>query len=657
MTRRGRRVAALLAGLLGVGCGAQGPPGVSGSEPGDVATTLVVAIDDLRLDHLAAAGYPLETTPHLSALAAGGTLRPHVVATIATTPLLATLFTGEAPWEHGLLSAREIGAHRLPFTATTLAEDFRARHGKSARTLAAVSLRQLEGRLCGLDQGFGLYLDADLPAGGGPRPAGEVVAAIRGPLASALAEGEPVFAFVHLGDLRGEGESPRFLEHHLGPFRGTNEAVDQALGRLPLDSAGAIEELNRWIGRRKGAPEWRAFTSALYDGAVHGVDEALGELLEVLSEADRFEDARILVVGTRGHLLEEQRPPEGIPEPLSDPLIRTVAVLRGGGATGTGPASTTDLHAWLFGAEAETDADPAVDPVVVVPGASEGLVLGRGGTRTFSHRQPDSAPPSWRTGFGFRGVPGVSLVAFEDGDPRRDVLRGDLEIPTRALRPSLRLRASWERPEERDEALLWIGEESMARLPVPRFPGGGPEDAVVRIESRGAGWRSLGFDPNLPAGTDVRGLLVAVPGDPFDGGLEVRSATIPGVASLDSRVLVGLDAVWVSGTTPGALEFRARPGRQVAFALQLGGRFVRAAEIASVDGSPDSSLTFHLPPWMPGRWDAFLGEAWLAPPELVDSPTAPHIRIVHRYPGRPLEAPLGLTEQDLGFLRRLGPYE
>ena len=84
---------------------------------------LVILVDTLRADHLSCYGYPNRTTPHLDHLAGKGVLFEELVSSSCwTAPAVASLFTGQHPYRHGVRSKHSLN---LGEGADTLAEMFR----------------------------------------------------------------------------------------------------------------------------------------------------------------------------------------------------------------------------------------------------------------------------------------------------------------------------------------------------------------------------------------------------------------------------------------------------------------------------------------------------------------------------------------------------
>jgi len=310
-------------------------------------TVIVIVLDSLRAEHLAAYGYELETTPHLATLVEEGVVfENHISVCTGANAGLASLLTGLDPAEHGVGSLRHRGQHRLPDSRDTLAEAFRS-HGWA--TLAAVSLPQLRGDLSGLDQGFDHYLAPALEEGD-RRTAEQTYFNARPELERLLREEHQVFALLHSAD--GGARPPaqgaagtRFLAPHLNSFRAGRPLLGAALDRAGKHPEQALEEVAQLLARGRGSAVYAAYRRAGYDSRLAFQDHHLGELFNLLRDTDRWDDALVVVTTTRGALLA---PPRGPGTPAFPPeLVRTPLLVRFPGGTPRGRiealTSTLDL--------------------------------------------------------------------------------------------------------------------------------------------------------------------------------------------------------------------------------------------------------------------------------------------------------------------------
>ena len=658
--------------------------GKSGPPP---RTVVLIAVDDLRADHLPAYGYQADPAPRLSRLAAKGTVfADHVTSSTATNAALASLSTGLDVDHHGVRSLQDVGRHRLPLACSTLAEEF-AEQGFA--TVAAVSLRQLAGRQSGLQQGFDAYLDAGLPANGEALPAADVTTRLVAGLGEAIAADRPVFAMLHLGDLRDPEPSSsslvaqlrlRFAARHLTP----SDELERVLGSVIDPTVDVAAEIARLVGRKRGSPEWVAHVEARYDAALSDVDAAVGQLLDFLDETDRLDGAELIVVGTRGCYLTEPRP-DGELEGFSEGLIRTVCLLSpriGEVARVEFPTDARDVAAVLRAAdralplrEAQVAADrgerfglvdsPRVGTRAIVASDEKAWPTMQGNEGQIV-RRTDDAPVEWAASPDDRLALRTAARAPRDGFVLELAPDWELRSPRAALLVSL------DRPppaveghvpyalHERDLAVVVRATGAyLPVLPIPCLPA-----------DRGEAWEHDGDEPPPwvvdvaktsgrkcavtvlaaagRAGDAVRVYVARYPGGDGPEALEVTAGAA--VSVLSEPTLPG--AVVVEGTLPFRVEIERPSGARLALAVRVGEAFVDPARMRYL-GAPFvlDAIELYLPPWLPARMDWFLGEE---PPSADASATIDF----HRPGEAPvMEGRLGLTLDEARFLRRLGKNE
>ncbi len=296
-------------------------------------------------------------TPALANLAEGGrTFLVHSASSSGVNAALASLFTGLLPRRHGVGTLRARGRQTLAEEYTTMAELFRA---AGYRTLAAVSLGQLDGELSGFAQGFDVYECSTLAhPPRKPRSASATITSIAAPLEEALRSQSKVFLFLYLADAR-DREAPAalaarpFVRRALNPWRSASAVVAAALDRLEDDPAGALEALERELLRRRGDPARGAFVRALNAARLSRMDGVLREVIEAIDGAGRREEALVVVTGgVAGTLPAPLRPlpDRGDPEPrLRAPLVMRSARLDWSPVRGA-PTQDVDVFATLTGA-------------------------------------------------------------------------------------------------------------------------------------------------------------------------------------------------------------------------------------------------------------------------------------------------------------------
>jgi choline-sulfatase len=200
---------------------------------------ILISVDTLRADHLSSYGYRRVRTPHIDALARGGTLFGQIDSQIPLTlPSHASLLMSAYPAATGV---EENGA-LVPPNSITLASVLKAHGYRTAAFIGSIVLD----RRYGLNQGFDTY-DSPFDAGAGPqnpfssrvtRDANLVFRSARVWLDAN--RDKPLFAFIHLYDLHLPYKLPGYspVEPSLTGYDAELEYVDAAAGRF-------IESLER----------------------------------------------------------------------------------------------------------------------------------------------------------------------------------------------------------------------------------------------------------------------------------------------------------------------------------------------------------------------------------------------------------------------------
>lgn len=207
---------------------------------------VLVVIDTLRKDHLPAYGYPRDTAPFLTRLAARGVVFDNAYSTAPwTAPATASLFTGRYPFQHGVVSGRlavkklqEQGApvrlNRIPAGIETLGEAMRrAGYETWAVTQNANITKEL-----GFDQGFEHFTSLS-PS----READTITHTLDG-LLQRLRGGRPDFVYLHYMDVHAPnpGRAPHFDPSLDGVAREIS-AYDSELRHLDLHLARTFRSL------------------------------------------------------------------------------------------------------------------------------------------------------------------------------------------------------------------------------------------------------------------------------------------------------------------------------------------------------------------------------------------------------------------------------
>ena len=238
---------------------------------------LLISIDTLRADHLAAYGYSRETAPSLTRLAAEGARFANAYAQApSTVPTHASLFTGRFPFQHG---SYHVG---LPVEASevTLAEALRS---AGYQTFAIASSVRFRGRT-GFDQGYESY---------------EVLDGVEDGIRSALVTDRALAWLTRAGD-----DTPWFgFLHYFDPHNPYSPPdAYRTLWHEGL-SQPEPEQTTKYIFFHRDAehtvpPDVLDWMRALYDGEIRHLDVHLERLFDGLR---RPRGRPVLVVVTSDH--------------------------------------------------------------------------------------------------------------------------------------------------------------------------------------------------------------------------------------------------------------------------------------------------------------------------------------------------------------------
>ena len=252
---------------------------------------LFITLDTTRADHLTLYGYQRDTTPALKALAESSYLFTSAFAQeTSTAPSHASMFTGEYPFNHGVMA----NEFRLASGSRTLAESL-AETGYS--TGGFVSGWTMAARTSGLDRGFQEY-DDNFPDA--RRTGSQTV--LRS-LEWLNKRSDPFFLFVHLFDAHGPYSSPAEFQSMF-----VSDNPGSPLQSIPpyqqmSDKAGRpIETASPYVDRYDRSIR---FTDTLVTALLDAVDL---ETTIVVVAADHGEslNERYWAVDHGGHVFDEQ---------------------------------------------------------------------------------------------------------------------------------------------------------------------------------------------------------------------------------------------------------------------------------------------------------------------------------------------------------------
>lgn len=255
---------------------------------------LVILIDALRADHLGAYGHDRDTSPELDAFAREAVVFEQAISqSTFTKASIASLFTGRAPYEHGVYwgDRRAAGggltSDALADRETTLAEALRTR---DYLTAAWVQNSHLAPRM-GFAQGFVDYRDQQGDAESIDR---RFLSWLASP-----ARLERFFVYLHYIDLHDPYRPEPPWESMFG-----GPGVEAAYEGIDLDEWGAWLEGVR-TGRIEVSEERVEAFRALYDGQIRFLDGRVGGVFEALRERGLYDDSVIVVTSDHGDAFME----------------------------------------------------------------------------------------------------------------------------------------------------------------------------------------------------------------------------------------------------------------------------------------------------------------------------------------------------------------
>lgn len=250
--------------------------------PSQPQNLILVSLDTTRKDHLSAYGYPRDTTPHLSRIAAGGALFLNGEAQWTfTNPSHTSMLTGLYPHTHG---ASE-NASTLAADFTTLTEILR---DHDFATGAFVSGYPLRAKITDIDRGFEVY-DADFS--GQRRNCQETAKQALAWLQNRDPQ-ERSFLFLH------------FYDAH-GPFQPRTEDLQMFRSNEPGPVLEYIPRYQRLTDRDGNEIRHLNEFTDRYDAQIRYQDQCLGQILDAV-DLDR---TVVAVVADHGETLGDREKP------------------------------------------------------------------------------------------------------------------------------------------------------------------------------------------------------------------------------------------------------------------------------------------------------------------------------------------------------------
>src|SRR6185437_14333184 len=452
---------------------------------------LVVVVDTLRADHLSTYGYSRPTSPHLTQLAAQGTLFEDAIAPSSwTLPVHASLVTGLYPHAHQVDNDGAL----LGWDYPVLGDEFMAR---GYRTAAFSGNTLLFCRRRGFGRGF-IHFEDDFLS-----PGSSFAQTFYGDLIQHL-----LFGLQLKRDLFGRRNAAQINQHALRWIDGGRQPFFVFLNYMDVHDPYRPPEpyLHRYTNMRDPgsrasehwdwfqhlSPQQRQGAMDAYDGAINYVDDRIAELIGQLHR--RGLDRNTLVVITSDH--GESFGEHGLMvhgNALYRELIHVPLILWGmesipaGKRIGT-PVSLTSLPATLL-------EEAGVHPHPDFPGSSL--------ARLWSDGEDDSSPPD-----------PISELAQLDWNPTFPDYYGPMESVSSAHWHYIRggkfghelFPCCADEPEQLNLAATVIGQEIAPRLEsklaASLVGGRGAADGTPFREASVPSTYHLDFEPNQLAVAD-----------------------------------------------------------------------------------------------------------------------------------------------------------
>jgi arylsulfatase A-like enzyme len=257
---------------------------------------VLIGVDTLRADHLSCYGYRHNTSPRIDALAAEGALGEQLFCPgIPTHPSFTTLYTGQHPITHGIVShgGKAQLARETPMLPELLLQ--------AGYTTCAVD--NLWRARSWFGRGYEFYIDPSVRRGLLIDVSCEEINSRAIPWLKSRTE-QPFFLFLHYWD-------PHYPLHPLpqyrdlfytgNPYDRGNHSLEQwwqhPLGQMAKDT---------WLRGPGGLITDADYVVAMYDQEIRYLDDHIAALLGTLDELKLADDTLVMLVADHGTSLTEQ---------------------------------------------------------------------------------------------------------------------------------------------------------------------------------------------------------------------------------------------------------------------------------------------------------------------------------------------------------------
>jgi arylsulfatase A-like enzyme len=256
---------------------------------------VLLVADALGAGHLSCYGYPRPTSPRVDAIAAEGALfERYFCSGLPTQPSFTTLYTGQHPIEHGIVSHGG-SAELSPHTPTLPMAFLKAGY-------ATCALDNLMRERLWFGRGYEYYIDPSLRR---ILSLGVTCDELNRRAIPWIREHreEPFFLFIHYWDTHTPYAPPeryRGLFYSGTPVDPDNHSLDEfwkhPFGRLARDT---------WLRTSKGVVTDAEYVTALYDQEVRYVNDGIAEVVAAIDDARLRENTVVAISGDHGESMTE----------------------------------------------------------------------------------------------------------------------------------------------------------------------------------------------------------------------------------------------------------------------------------------------------------------------------------------------------------------
>lgn len=265
----------------------------------DRPNILLLSADSLGANHLGCYGYHFATSPRIDALADEGVLCERVYCPgIPTFPSYTTLYTGQHPLTHGIVShpcdsELALDAPSLPWLLL--------RDGYN--TCAVDSL--MRSRLW-FGRGYEFYIDPSINHTllHLATPCEELNARAIEWLQAYGRSSQPFFLFIHYWDTHWPYAPPQryhSLFYDGDPYDPENHSLEPWWTHHPLGAAAR----NIWMRTPNGLITDADYVRALHDQEIRYLDDGISQMLEMLDRLGLAENTLVLLTGDHGESMTE----------------------------------------------------------------------------------------------------------------------------------------------------------------------------------------------------------------------------------------------------------------------------------------------------------------------------------------------------------------